>query len=413
MPAVEPAPIVARVVIAGAGPVGLMLAYELGRAGIAAVVLERDRDPDPMPKGNGLVGEIATVLQRRGLLRGEKGLHVIPLPRFPFGPLLVKVNPLRVGALKVLPIPQRRLEALLERHARAGGADIRRGHVLAGFRDDGGHVAVQVAAPSGTHTIRTEFLVGCDGAHSLVRHQLGVEFPGTTSSQLARIGRVTIPAGSLRRKKGAVELPGGQRLALFRANLTPQGSFSIASASGLDPDAPRDEYIVSSSEPRAGQEPAGEISLDEMRASIHRVLGVELPITGGAWLRSTVGNSRQAECYRVGRVFLAGDAAHVFSAGGSALNTGMLDAVDLAARLAAVLGGTAPLASLQEYHDVRHAAGRQTLQQTRAQSALSAPGENAQALREVLAAALDARNPRRYLATLLIGKGPKRQNPGG
>jgi 2-polyprenyl-6-methoxyphenol hydroxylase-like FAD-dependent oxidoreductase len=134
------------------------------------------------------------------------------------------------------------------------------------------------------------------------------------------------------------------------------------------------------------------------------VLGAELPLAGGQWLRSTVANSRQAQRYQAGRVFLAGDAAHVFSAGGSSLNTGMLDAVDLAARLAAVLGGTAAIETLESYHAVRHAAGQQAIAQTRAQAALSAPGENADALRQVRSDAFRARNPRRYLATLLIGR---------
>ena len=111
-----------------------------------------------------------------------------------------------------------------------------------------------------------------------------------------------------------------------------------------------------------------------MEASVRRVLGTGLPVNGGRWLRSTVANRRLAGRYRIGRVFLAGDAAHVFSAGGSSLNTGMLDAVDLASRLAAVLDGRKPLATLEEYHTVRHAAGEQTLLQTRAQAALSSPG---------------------------------------
>lgn len=70
-----------HVVIVGAGPVGLMLASELASAGIGSIVLERSAGPDAMPKGNGLVGRIANVVKQRGLLRGQKGLHVIPVPR--------------------------------------------------------------------------------------------------------------------------------------------------------------------------------------------------------------------------------------------------------------------------------------------------------------------------------------------
>ncbi|MGA7203733.1 MAG: FAD-dependent monooxygenase [Specibacter sp.] len=407
MNAVQPPNGGPKIVIVGAGPVGLMLACELGRAGIDSMVLERAQEPSDMPKGNGLVGEIVTVLARRGLLRGQKGLRAIPLPRYSFGTLTLRLNPLRINPLKALPIPQRRLEELLEGHARALGVDVRRGHAVSGFHDDGERVGVGVESGEGPYTVTGDFLVGCDGAHSTVRHQLGVGFPGITGDQLARIGRVRIPAGQLRRKKNILELSDGQRLVLFQPNHRPAGAISIAPASDLDRSAAKDVYILAVHEPRNGQDPAEQIPLQEMQDSIRRVLGVDLPISDGQWLRSTLSNSRQAERYRVGRVFLAGDAAHVFSAGGSSLNTGMLDAVDLAARLAAVVGGEAAVETLEGYHVARHAAGRQTLLQTRAQSALSAPGENADALREVLGAAFGTRNPHRYIGNLLIGKEPK------
>ncbi|WP_113716577.1 FAD-dependent monooxygenase [Arthrobacter dokdonensis] len=392
------------VVIAGAGPVGLMLACELAAAGIATTVLERALEPSAMPKGNGLVGEIAGVLSRRGLLRGQKGLHAFPAPRYSFGALPLRLNPLRPNALRILPMPQRRLEGLLEARARATGVDIRRGHAATAFKDDGGRVLVEVASAAGRYTLDAGFLAGCDGAHSFVRHHLGIDFPGTTGSQLVRIGHVTIPAGAIHRTRNAIELPGGARLALFQANHTAAGSLTVAPVSVLDRGAPKELYIVATQEPLGTQEPAAQISLEEMEASIRRVLGARLPVSGGQWLRSTVANSRLAARYRIGRVFLAGDAAHVFSAGGSSLNTGMLDAVDLASRLAAVLDGSEPLETLEDYHTVRHAAGELALRQTRAQSALSAPGPEAEALRQVLGAAFRSRNPHRYLATLLIGK---------
>ena len=399
----------ATVVIAGAGPVGLMLACELAGAGVASTVLERAAEPSAMPKGNGLVGEIVTVLARRGLLRGQGGLHAFPAPRYSFGALPLRLNPLRPNALRILPIPQRRLEQLLEARARAAGVDIRRGHAVTGFRDDGERVLVEVASAAGSYTLDAGFLAGCDGAHSFVRHHLGIDFPGTTGSQLVRIGHVAVPAGALRRTRNAVELPGGPRLALFQPNHTPTGSFTIAPLASLDRGAPKELYIVASQEPLGTQEPAAQISLEEMEASILRVLGARLPVSGGQWLRSTVANSRLAARYRIGRVFLAGDAAHVFSAGGSSLNTGMLDAVALASRLAQVLDGSAPFETLEDYHTARHEAGQLALRQTRAQAALSAPGPEAEALRQVLGAAFRSRNPHRYLATLLIGKPPRDQ----
>jgi 2-polyprenyl-6-methoxyphenol hydroxylase and related FAD-dependent oxidoreductases len=392
------------VVVVGAGAVGLMLACELGRLGVHAIVVERMAEPDAMPKGNGLVGHIATLVARRGLLRGIAGARALPVPRFGFGPLRLRLNPLRPNPLRILPIPQRRLEEALERRATELGTDVRRGHELVRFHDDGKRVVLGIDTVGGSYSLDAGFLVGCDGAHSFVRHQLGVAFPGTTGSGLARIGRVTIPAGAWRRlRDDVIELPGGRTVVLFQPNRTETGSISLAPVSALDRDAPADLYVVSTYEDRGAQEPAGQIPLAELTASIRRVLGQELPITHGEWMRSTVANARQAERYRVGRVLLAGDAAHLFPAGGSSLNVGMLDAVDLAKRLAAVISGAAPSDALEQYHRQRHAAGERALTQTRAQAALSAPGPDADALREVLAAALRSRNPRRYLARLLIG----------
>jgi hypothetical protein len=133
------------------------------------------------------------------------------------------------------------------------------------------------------------------------------------------------------------------------------------------------------------------------------VLGADLPITGARWLRSTVANSRQAEAYRSGRVFLAGDAAHLFSAGGTALNAGLLDAVNLGWKLAAAARGTAPAGLLDTYHAERHPAGRRAILHTRAQAALSVSGENAEALREILADLLRHPGPLTHLAALMEG----------
>ena len=99
------------VVIVGAGPVGLMLAVELGLAGIRAVVLEQAEKPAELPKANGLVGHVVRVLSHRGILDGVPDLRPISPPRFPFGPISLELSSLPKNPLHILPIPQRRLEA--------------------------------------------------------------------------------------------------------------------------------------------------------------------------------------------------------------------------------------------------------------------------------------------------------------
>jgi 2-polyprenyl-6-methoxyphenol hydroxylase-like FAD-dependent oxidoreductase len=415
------------VVIVGAGPTGLLLAGELAGAGVRVVVIERDAQPAAMPKANGIVGRAAVELRRRGILAGS-GLRVRRAPRFPFGPLGLRLarGPLGLlplpglrSPLHLLPVPQRRLEALLERRAVERGAEVRRGTALVGFRQSERGVELELGAvDGGTATGGTEsgatttggtahltaaFLVGCDGARSTVRKTAGIEFPGFTSDVMTRIARVTIPAAALHRDRDGVHLPGVGRLHTMRPNRLPGGGFSIAPVAVLDPGAPDDLYLISTSEPHRGEQPSDALPESELRASLRRVLGAELPFTTVENSRSTVTNSRLASSYRVGRVLLAGDAAHIFNAGGSALNVALLDALDLAPRLAAAAQGRASVASLDSYEHARRPAAERALSQTRAQAALGGDDPQAAALREVVGALTASRAGARAAARLMEG----------
>jgi len=112
------------VVVAGGGPVGLMLSCELRLAGVGCVVLERLSEPDETPKANGLVGQVVEVLDHRGLLEsfGAGAPFVGPVPFFQFGALPLDLRRLDKSPLQVLPLPQPRLERLLEERARELGA---------------------------------------------------------------------------------------------------------------------------------------------------------------------------------------------------------------------------------------------------------------------------------------------------
>ena len=131
------------VVIVGAGPVGLLLAGELAAGGVRVVVFERADSPSPIPKANGIVGRSAVELAKRGVLSGT-GLRVLSPPRFQFGPLVLKLGFGPRNPLHILPIPQRRLEEILERRATERGADVLRGHEVVGSAQDGAGVSVEV-----------------------------------------------------------------------------------------------------------------------------------------------------------------------------------------------------------------------------------------------------------------------------
>ena len=389
------------VAIVGGGPVGLLLASELAERGLRVAVLERAAAPSLLPKANGIVGQSAVELANRGFLDGT-GLRVVSPPRFQFGPLVLDLGIGRENPLHILPVPQRRLEELLERRAVANGAEVHRGCEVTGFSQGDAGVTVEfLAADGGPAVLEAPYLVGCDGAHSFVRKQAGLGFPGFTSDEIARIARVTIPSDQITRDGDDLAIAGVGRVAAMRANPMPGGAFTIAPATVLDPTAASDLYVISAHEPRGEAEASDSLSADELRASLRRVLGADLPFTDATAVRSTVGNSRQADAYRAGRVFLAGDAAHIFNAGGSALNVGLQDAFDLARRLAAVVRDGAADSELDGYEAVRRPAGERALQHTRAQAALGRRDESGDALRQVLAAVIAEPTAARSLARLI------------
>lgn len=370
------------VVIVGAGPVGLLLAGELAASGVSVVVFERNGVASPIPKANGIVGRSALELGKRGVFAGTD-LRVVSPPQFHFGPLELDLGAGRRNPLHILPVPQSRLEQILERRAVQHEVHVRRGHEVLGFAQDDVGVVAEVRRHDGTTLVRARYLVGCDGARSLVRKHSGIGFPGFTSDEIARIARVTIPRERIVRVDEGFDIHGIGRMAAMRPNQLPGGSFSIAPVSVLDPTAPADLYLISTHEPRGDVDASESVPIDELRASLLRVLGAELPFTDATTIRSTVGNSRQAEAYRLGRVFIAGDAAHIYNAGGSALNVGIQDALELADRLGAAVRDGACSDELDVYEATRHPAGERTLQHTRAQAVLARNDDEGRALREV------------------------------
>ena len=399
----------ADVVIVGGGPTGLMLAAELRLGGVDPVVLERLPEISQIPKGNGLVGQIVPTMDYRGLtdrLRAE-ATFAGPVPQFPFGSVPLDLSRLIPGPLHIMAIPQRRLEQVLDGWLRELGGGVRRGHEVLALSPpgDGSLVTVDVRGPDGDYQLRTRYVVGCDGAHSLVRKQAGIGFPGVTSSETSRIGRVFLPTVKIAPGGETAEVPGAGRVRLTLTTQTPRGAYSLAPLTSLDKTARPGMFIVYTREDDpswAPADPKAPMTLDELRESVRRVLGTDLPMSDPQWLTRTVGNSRQAERYRAGPVLLAGDAAHIFGAGGS-LNAGLLDAINLGWKLAAQVGGWAPDGLLDSYHAERHLAGQRAVLQTRAQKALSASGEYAEALRDLFGELMQLPEAVRHVGSIMEG----------
>lgn len=405
------------VVIAGGGPNGLMLACELSLAGVRPVVLERLPEPSEEPKANGLLGQVVKMLDHRGLYERLSGSPEPPQPNstyFMFGAMGLDLSLLEDSPIYGLPVPQRRIVQVLQERAIELGVEIRRGHEVVGLSQDDDAVTVDVASPDGAYHLRARHLVGADGAHSTTRKLAGIGFPGITYDRMTvRSAHATVPADWVDPATGALNVPGYGAVSPFMPHRTEGGGFSYAPMPGHPPLLSTTEWDQPTTD--------AAMSLEEVRASIRRVLGVEVPLGPPdgqgphALRRLSGGNTRVAERFAAGRVFLIGDAAHVYAAtgGGPGLNLGLQDAVNLGWKLAAEIRGSAPSGLLNTYETERRSAARRMVLNAQAQAALIAPGGDVTGLREVFTELLRDPSTVRRLAELTAGADVRYDMGGG
>ncbi|MGC4879871.1 rifampin monooxygenase [Micromonospora sp. DT43] len=365
------------VIIAGGGPTGLMLASELRLHGVHALVLEKDSEPTRYVRSLGLHARSIEVMDQRGLLERFLALGT----RHPLGGYFAAIpkpppRGLDTAHAYVLGIPQTVTDRLLAEHAVNVGVEIRRGRELIGLSQDDDGVTAELA--DGTR-LRSRYLVGCDGGRSTVRRLLGVGFPGEPSRVDSLLGEmeVGVPAQTV------TDVVAEVRKTHLRFGLGPLGDGVYRVL------VPADGVAEDRSVPP---------TIEEFQHQLRAYAGTDFGVHSPRWLSRFGDATRLAERYRVGRVLLAGDAAHIHPpTGGQGLNLGIQDAVNLGWKLAAEVTGWAPEGLLDTYQAERHPVAADVLVNTRAQMFLLSPEPGPQAVRHLLAELMDFEDVNRYL----------------
>ncbi|WP_128802901.1 MULTISPECIES: FAD-dependent monooxygenase [unclassified Streptomyces] len=330
------------VIVVGAGPAGLLLAGDLAAAGVPVTLVEkRPHKTSNLSRAFVLHARTLEQLDARGLADGLEAVGR-PLDSLRlFGRLSIELGTLPSRFNHLLVIPQYEVEKALQRRAVEAGVDFRYDTELTALTQDADGVTVEVRTAEGeTESLRAEYVVGTDGMRSAVRAAIDLPFPGHSVIRSVVLADV--------------------RLTEEPENLLTVSAVGDAFAF-LAPFGDGYYRVIAWNRARdvADSEP---LDLDEVREVTRLALGRDYGMRDARWMSRFHSDERQAPAYRVGRVFLAGDAAHVHTpAGGQGMNTGLQDSANLSWKLAAVIQGHADAALLDTYQAERHPVGKAVL----------------------------------------------------
>ncbi|WP_435896929.1 FAD-dependent monooxygenase [Streptomyces diastaticus] len=356
-----------QVAVVGGGPVGMLLAAELASHGVGTVLLEARGDVSERPKANTLHARAVQCLARRGHLPGPAAGSARGATGLPFHfaglPGLVITAPDREPQ-PLLKYPQAQLERGFEERARTAGARILRGHRVTEVVERDGGVRIEAEGPHGRGVrVEAQYVVGADGARSVVREQAAITTDTGPATVSALMGAVTLT------DPGA--LPDGWQHTARGWIVAKRDAGGRTHVRTLD---------CRGAHPGRHAPP----TLEELRREVSRIAGRDIAMTQPRWLDRFSDVTRLARTFRAGRVFLAGDAAHVhFPIGGQGLSTGVLDALNLGWKLALAVRGRAGARLLDTYDAERRPSAQRVIDNTRAQLALMRPGPELDALRGV------------------------------
>ncbi len=354
-----------------------MLSAELALGGADVVLVDERVDMPNITRAFAVHARTLELLDARGmadeLISRGVGVYEVAPP----GGATIDLRELPSRFAMLLIVPQSGTERVLQARVDDLGVPILRGAEVVGMTQDDDGVTVQCADG---REIRTKYVVGCDGAHSTVRRLVGIGFEGKqyethillADVQLTRAPQETL-SGVTNERGAVLMIPFGD------------GWFRAIAWDRLREQAPLREPVT----------------VEEIRDSFHRIAGEDYGMTEMRWSSRFLSERKQAERYREGRVFLAGDAAHVHSPlGGQGMNTGIGDAMNLGWKLAEAVRGSAPDWLLDSYHGERHPVGAAVLRLTDAFNQLVLGRSRAQRMAQTLAVGAITRIPagRRFMA---------------
>jgi 2-polyprenyl-6-methoxyphenol hydroxylase-like FAD-dependent oxidoreductase len=364
------------VLIVGGGPTGMMLAGELALAGVDVAIVERRATQElDSRRAGGLHSRTLEVLDQRGLAdRFLAEGQLAQVQGFAYIRLDISDFPSRYN--HGLALWQRDFERILAGWVGELAVTIHRGREVTGFAQD--DLGVDATLSDG-QSLRAAYLVGCDGARSVIRKAAGIGFAGwdaTTSWMIAEVDMDQEPEVGVRPEGGGIGPVNRE---------TGGGPYGVVLKDG------RVEH-------------ADEPTLQELRDALVAAYGTDFGAHNPRYLSRFNDMTRQAVSYRAERVLLAGDAAHAHAPlGGQGLNIGVQDAVNLGWKLAQVVAGTSPESLLDTYHAERHPVGARVLRSTMAQVALTGTDERTRALHETMTELLAMDEPRKRIAGMLSG----------
>jgi 2-polyprenyl-6-methoxyphenol hydroxylase-like FAD-dependent oxidoreductase len=344
------------VLVVGAGPVGLVLADELRRYGLSCVIVETKTSPSTYSKAAVVNARTLEIMRNKGLVDTflEKGRRVFGLNLFAAGQRVGHVSTAATDSPYnfILGFSQRETELLLDSHLQAHGLAVERETTMTSFSDEGDRVRAQlVGKDNRTRSVVARWLVGCDGAHSTTRKALGLGFEGATYEESIVQADVRI--------RWPMPVPADEGL-LFAS---PNGVFA---ALPLHADGRyRLIVLLSPEETKANAFENETLTVAHFQRFVAERGQPEAVVSDPAWMATFRFHRRLADHYRVGRVFLAGDASHVYSPVGSqGMNTGIQDAYELAWKLAFATHGPARPSFLDSYEAERRPVAAATLHMT-------------------------------------------------